>query len=177
MVVTGSPLATAVGVRILEQGGNAVDAAVAAAFALAVVEPTMSGIGGRTQMLIRSPTGEFFAIDGTTEVPAGYPPDAPVRGEDAYGYETIGIRTVPPPGRLEQDDDGPLAVLAELLSEAGADDAALAELADAALTDLRREFDRKLPNPDDRPDFADPDRLRGLLADAGRTAISRLTGA
>ena len=106
MVVTGSPLATAVGVRMLEQGGNAVDAAVAAAFALSVVEPTMSGIGGRTQMLIRSPTGEFFAIDGTTEVPTGYPPDAPVRGEDAYGYETIGI-------------PGTVAALDQALSEHG----------------------------------------------------------
>lgn len=90
MVVSGSPLATAVGVAILEQGGNAVDAAVATAFALGVVEPTMSGIGGRTQMLIRTPSGAFVGIDGTTEVPMAAP-QIPLTGDDAYGYATVGI--------------------------------------------------------------------------------------
>jgi gamma-glutamyltranspeptidase/glutathione hydrolase len=79
-----------VGVEILERGGNAVDAAVATAFALGVVEPTMSGIGGRTQILIRTASGEFVGIDGTTEVPAAAPRIALV-DEDAYGYGTIGI--------------------------------------------------------------------------------------
>jgi len=90
VVVSGSPLATAVGVDILERGGNAVDAAVATAFALGVVEPTMSGIGGRTQILIRTASGKFVGIDGTTEVPATAP-RIPIADEDAYGYATIGI--------------------------------------------------------------------------------------
>lgn len=89
MVVSGSPLATGVGVRVLEQGGNAVDAAVATAFALAVVEPSMSGLGGRTQILIRTAAGEFVGTDGTTEVPAAAPPD--FDDPDAYGYRTIGV--------------------------------------------------------------------------------------
>ncbi|NIP60429.1 MAG: serine hydrolase, partial [Gemmatimonadetes bacterium] len=77
-VVTQAPLATEVGVRVLSEAGNAVDAAVATAFALAVVEPTNSGLGGRTQMLIRRPDGTFAAIDGTTQVPSLYPADTVV---------------------------------------------------------------------------------------------------
>ncbi len=90
-VVSQAPLATDVGVTVLAEGGNAVDAAVATAFALAVVEPTNSGLGGRTQMLIRTPDGGFFAIDGTTQVPAAYPADTVVGPGAGVGYGAIGI--------------------------------------------------------------------------------------
>ncbi len=89
MVVTGSPHATEAGARMLARGGNAVDAAVAAAFALAVAEPTQSGLGGRTQLLLRRADGRVQALDGTTEVPAGYRSEDAPEGE--HGHGAVGI--------------------------------------------------------------------------------------
>lgn len=89
MVVTAHPLATFAGQRLLDAGGNAADAAVAAAFAVAVVRPSMNSIGGRNQILIRLPNGQVHGIDGTTQVPEGY--DATTAPRAAYGYATIGI--------------------------------------------------------------------------------------
>lgn len=89
MVVTGSPDATAAGVTILEAGGNAIDAAVATALALAVAEPTQSGLGGRTQALVYLADGTAFGFDGTTSVPADYDPDTAEQADD--GYAVIGV--------------------------------------------------------------------------------------
>lgn len=89
MVVAGSPVAARIGADILEAGGNAADAAVATAFALAVVEPSMSGLGGRTQVLLRTPGGEFYGIDATTTVPASYDPETAETTD--HGYGTIGV--------------------------------------------------------------------------------------
>jgi gamma-glutamyltranspeptidase/glutathione hydrolase len=89
MVTTAHPLATVAGSRILEMGGNAADAAVAAAFAVAVVRPSMNSIGGRNQILIRTGDGQFRGIDGTTQVPIGYDPDTAPEAE--FGYATVGV--------------------------------------------------------------------------------------
>jgi gamma-glutamyltranspeptidase/glutathione hydrolase len=89
MVAAAQPEATRAGVAMLEQGGNAADAAVAAGFAISVVEPTMNSIGGRNQILIRTARGEFAGIDGTTQAPMTYDPETAPQA--SYGYPTVGV--------------------------------------------------------------------------------------
>lgn len=69
MVVTSHELATEIGVQILKDGGNAVDAAVAVSFALAVVYPTAGNIGGGGFMVIRFPDGASTTIDYREKAP------------------------------------------------------------------------------------------------------------
>jgi len=88
MVACAHPLAAAAGAVVLKQGGNAYDAITAAAFALSVVEPSMSGLGGRLQVIHRNSKGKIKGIDATTQVPASYVPET-ANQED--GYTTIGI--------------------------------------------------------------------------------------
>jgi gamma-glutamyltranspeptidase / glutathione hydrolase len=71
MVTAMHPLAAAAGLEILRAGGNAVDAAVATAFAIGVVEPAMSGLGGVAAMVIHSQSsGRDVVIDGSSVAPA-----------------------------------------------------------------------------------------------------------
>jgi gamma-glutamyltranspeptidase/glutathione hydrolase len=69
-VTAGHPLGAQVGADVLRRGGNAVDAAVATAFAMAVVEPFMSCLAGGGSMLIHRPrTGASVALDFNVEAP------------------------------------------------------------------------------------------------------------
>ncbi len=63
MVVSANAIASKIGVDILKQGGNAVDAMVATNFALSVVYPRAGNIGGGGFMIIRTPEGEVTAVD------------------------------------------------------------------------------------------------------------------
>ncbi|MFL2870343.1 MAG: gamma-glutamyltransferase [Pirellulaceae bacterium] len=70
LVATVHPLATQVAVHALESGGNAIDAALSAAFMLGVVDSHNSGIGGGCFILIRRADGSILAIDGRETAPA-----------------------------------------------------------------------------------------------------------
>src|SRR5512143_839955 len=70
MVITTSAPASDVGAAILRKGGNAVDAAVAVAFALAVTHPSAGNIGGGGFMMVRLASGETHAIDFRETAPA-----------------------------------------------------------------------------------------------------------
>jgi gamma-glutamyltranspeptidase/glutathione hydrolase len=83
MVASVHPVATAAGLRVLEEGGNAVDATVAVALTLGVANGENSGIGGGCFMLIHRADGSLVAIDGRETAPAAAMADMFVRNGKA----------------------------------------------------------------------------------------------
>jgi gamma-glutamyltranspeptidase/glutathione hydrolase len=83
MVVAARAEAAEAGVAMLRQGGNAVDAAVATGFALAVVHPTAGNLGGGGFLVLRQPDGTATTIDHREEAPAAATPDVYL---DAEGH-------------------------------------------------------------------------------------------
>jgi gamma-glutamyltranspeptidase / glutathione hydrolase len=105
-VASVDPDATRVGLRVLRQGGNAVDAAVATAAALGVTEPFSAGIGGGGYFVYYdAATGEVHSLDGRETAPAAMPRDAFIdpRTDEPYNFSpelvTSGV-SVGVPGTL-----------------------------------------------------------------------------
>lgn len=107
-VTAATPGAARAGARMLDEGGNAADAAVAAALVAGVVEPALSGLGGAAYALAFEPgIGRTVALDGSVRCPAAaredmFEPLGEVGG-GLYGF---------PKTRGDRSETGPLAVLA-----------------------------------------------------------------
>jgi gamma-glutamyltranspeptidase/glutathione hydrolase len=93
MVVSVSPPGTDVGIAVLKAGGNAVDAAVATAFALAVTYPEAGNIGGGGFMLVHPPPGEGkpAVIDYRETAPAAATRTMFSKKDGIYGHKVVGV--------------------------------------------------------------------------------------
>src|SRR5687768_10459442 len=101
IVVSAHPLATAAGVRILEAGGNAFDAAVAVAATLNVVEPAMSGIGGYGTVLVyHAPSRQTRFLNTSGRIPKGVNSDMYRAPTPDYMSNRRGAKAVSTPVNL-----------------------------------------------------------------------------
>lgn len=101
LVTSGHPLASQAGLRILQDGGNAVDAAVAASAVLAVVRPFATGVGGDLFALIyEAGTRHVYAIDASGPAPCGASIDE---------YRAHGLAVIPERGPLSIETPGCVA--------------------------------------------------------------------
>jgi gamma-glutamyltranspeptidase/glutathione hydrolase len=112
MVATAHFKATEIAQGVLAEGGNGVDAAVAAAFALGVCEPAASGLGGQTMALFfNAELGKTIAFDGSSRAPHRVPPGELDKKERLHGHRAATVPSTP-------------AVLAYLLAHYGTMDLA-----------------------------------------------------
>ena len=96
MASTQHYLATEAAVQMLDAGGNAVDAAVAAAFALGVCEPAASGLGGQTMMLVHlARSRRSFALDGSSRAPNRTSLQELSREHRRRGYKATTVPSTP----------------------------------------------------------------------------------
>jgi len=111
VIATSQPLASAAGLRVLQDGGNAVDAAVTAAAVLAVVEPTMTGVGGDLFALVR---------DGKSSAPTALNSTGRAGARaDADALTARGMDSLPLHGPLTVTVPGSVAGWTELLTTHG----------------------------------------------------------
>ena len=98
LIATSHPLASSDGLRVLREGGNAVDAAVTAAATLAVVEPTMTGIGGDLFALLWNGRAQtLHALNASGRAPG----TASLEAVAALGMPPVGILSASVPGAVD----------------------------------------------------------------------------
>lgn len=95
MCATSHPLAAQAAVSVLQQGGNAVDAAIAGAVLLGICEPQSTGIGGDMFALVAQPDGEIIGLNGSGRAPAGLDADAVRAHHDTMPLYDISAVTIP----------------------------------------------------------------------------------
>ncbi|HSA97277.1 MAG TPA: gamma-glutamyltransferase, partial [Acidobacteriota bacterium] len=123
MVASAHPAATAVGLEILKKGGNAVDAAVAVAFALSMAEPNASGVGGGGFMVIKMAGAEPAMVDYRERAPSGatpefyYAPGSDFAARTAQGPDAVGVPGLVAGAALALEKFGTMS-LAEVLAPA-----------------------------------------------------------
>jgi len=111
MIATSQSLASAAGLRVLQDGGNAIDAAVTAAGVLAVIEPSMNGIGGDLFALVYDArTRRVHALDASGRAPAAATPEE---------FNRRGLTEVPAGGPLAVDVPGVVSGWHALLTRFG----------------------------------------------------------
>src|SRR5512141_1752443 len=97
MVVAEEPLATDAGLRVLKAGGNAIDAAVAVGFALAVTHPAAGNIGGGGFLLVRFADGRTAFLDFRERAPQAASrdmfvgPDGKLTNGSVEGWRAAGV--------------------------------------------------------------------------------------
>src|SRR5689334_22485093 len=101
IVATEHPLASQIGATILAEGGNAVDAAVAANAAMGVFAPMMNGIGGDMFAIVyEAKTGKLYGLNASGWSPAGLTPEF-LKTKDINYMPTNGIHSVTVPGAVD----------------------------------------------------------------------------
>jgi gamma-glutamyltranspeptidase / glutathione hydrolase len=101
MVASSQPLAVEAGVSILKKGGNAIDAAIATALTLGVVEPVSTGIGGDTFLLYqRAADGRIYGVNGSGRCPRGLTLEE-LHRRGIQGIPQTGLGSVTVPGAID----------------------------------------------------------------------------
>jgi gamma-glutamyltranspeptidase/glutathione hydrolase len=110
-IATSQPLATAAGLKVLQSGGNAIDAAVTAAAVLSVVEPTMNGAGGDLFAIVYSAKDKkVHGLNASGRAPAGATPEE---------FKKRGLQRIPLRGELSVSVPGVVDGWNELLTKHG----------------------------------------------------------
>jgi gamma-glutamyltranspeptidase/glutathione hydrolase len=110
-IATSQPLATAAGLRVLQSGGNAIDAAVTAAAVLSVVEPTMNGVGGDLFAIVYDArTKKVHGLNASGRAPAA---------ATLEEFKKRGLQRIPVRGELSVSVPGVVDGWHELLSKHG----------------------------------------------------------